>query len=183
LPEAAAELADFSRQHKPAWLQGVGRTYPDRSEEASVAATLVYFTLFGLRDGNPGDEEMARRLAAGYWACYGNPKIFKCPNGIDVTTGQAYQCTMTRCPSPAELPQWLADEVIGPEAEAVEAHIEGCAACQQALEELTGNAGARTVPEPECRDESGGDFLRRLEQTPPAGGGHRLQGPPPPAAR
>jgi hypothetical protein len=73
LPEAAAELADFSRQHKPEWLRGVGRIYPDRSEEASVAAALVYFTLFGLRDGNPGDEETARRLAADYRACYAIP--------------------------------------------------------------------------------------------------------------
>jgi hypothetical protein len=43
---------------------------------------------------------------------------------------------------------------IAVEAEAVAAPIEGCAACRQALEELTGNAGARPVPEPEGRDES-----------------------------
>jgi hypothetical protein len=73
LPEAATVLADFSRQHKPAWLGGVGRTYPDRPEEASVAAALVYFTPFDLHDGNADDEETARRLAADYQACYGIP--------------------------------------------------------------------------------------------------------------
>jgi hypothetical protein len=73
LPEAAAELADFSRQHKPAWLGGVGRTYPDRPEEASVAASLVYFTLFGLHDGDPEEEATARRLAADYRTYYGAP--------------------------------------------------------------------------------------------------------------
>jgi tetratricopeptide (TPR) repeat protein len=81
---------------------------------------------------------------------------------------------MTRCPSSAELRQLLADGLSGPEAAAVEAHIEACAACQQALEELTGNAGGRTVGEPQRRDESGGDFLRRLEQSPPT-----IDEPPP----
>jgi hypothetical protein len=59
LPEAADLLADFSRQHNPEWLRGVGRRYPSRSEEAAVAASLVYFALFGLHDGNPEDEEKA----------------------------------------------------------------------------------------------------------------------------
>jgi hypothetical protein len=54
-------------------MRGVGRLYPGRSEEASVAAALVYFTLFRLADGSPGDEETARRLAADYRACYGVP--------------------------------------------------------------------------------------------------------------
>jgi hypothetical protein len=73
LPEAAAVLADFSRQRKPAWLRGVGRLYPERSEQASVAASLVYYTLFRLRDGDPADEETSRWLAADYRACYGLP--------------------------------------------------------------------------------------------------------------
>jgi hypothetical protein len=71
LPEAATALADFSRQRKPAWLRGVGRRYPGRSEEASVAAALVYFTLFRLQEGDPEDEDTARRLSADYRACYG----------------------------------------------------------------------------------------------------------------
>jgi WD40 repeat protein/serine/threonine protein kinase len=61
----------------------------------------------------------------------------------------------------------LADRLPGPEAETVEVHVEACAACQQMLEELTGTAGTGTVREPDGRVESGGDFLRRLEQAPP----------------
>jgi hypothetical protein len=38
-----------------------------------VAAPLVYFCLFRLEDGDPEDEETARRLAADYQACYGLP--------------------------------------------------------------------------------------------------------------
>ena len=73
LPEAAAVLADFSRQHTPGWLRRLGRSYPGRSEEAAVAASLVYYCLFRLHDGNPEDEETGRRLAADYRACYGAP--------------------------------------------------------------------------------------------------------------
>jgi hypothetical protein len=73
LPDAATVLADFAREHKPEWLHGVGRLYPGRPEGASVAASLVYFTLFRLHDGNPADEETARRLAAEYRACYDLP--------------------------------------------------------------------------------------------------------------
>jgi hypothetical protein len=64
LPEAADLLADFSRRRTGEWLRGVGRRYPGRSEEAVVAASLVYFTLFRLHDGDPQDEAAARRLAA-----------------------------------------------------------------------------------------------------------------------
>jgi hypothetical protein len=73
MPEAAAELADFSRQRTGQWLRGVGRRYPGRSEKAAVAGALVYFTLFRLRDGDAADEETARRLAAESRACYGAP--------------------------------------------------------------------------------------------------------------
>jgi hypothetical protein len=38
-----------------------------------VACALVSFTLFGLHDGDPEDEETARRLAAESRACYGGP--------------------------------------------------------------------------------------------------------------
>jgi hypothetical protein len=54
-------------------VRRVGRQYPGRSEQASVAASLVYYTLFRLRDGDPGDEDTARRVAADYRACYGAP--------------------------------------------------------------------------------------------------------------
>jgi hypothetical protein len=69
LPEAATVLADFSRRSKPEWLRRVGRLYPGRSEQASVAASLLYYTLFQLRDGDRADEDTARRLTAGYRAC------------------------------------------------------------------------------------------------------------------
>jgi hypothetical protein len=73
LAQAVTVLADFSRQSKPEWLRGVGRRYPGLSEEAAVACALVYFTLFRLHDGDPGDEETAGRLAADYLACSGVP--------------------------------------------------------------------------------------------------------------
>jgi hypothetical protein len=76
LPEAATLLADFAREHKPEWLHGVERLYPGRPEESSVAASLVYLTLFGLQDGDPADEQTARRLADEYHACYDLPLTF-----------------------------------------------------------------------------------------------------------
>jgi WD40 repeat protein len=75
---------------------------------------------------------------------------------------------MTECPSSEQLRQWLADGQSGPEAEAVEAHVEACADCQQAVEDLLGNAGGRTAREPDGREEVSGDFLRRLERDPPS---------------
>jgi hypothetical protein len=75
--------------------------------------------------------------------------------------------TMNRCPSAEQLRDWLADQLPGADADALEVHVEACAVCQQTLEQLTGNAGLRKVVEPASRGESGGDFLRRLEQTPP----------------
>jgi hypothetical protein len=79
LPEAADMLADFARQRTPEWLRGVGRRYPGRSEEAAAASALVYFTMFRLHGGNTEDEETARRLAAGYRACYGVPLTLSSP--------------------------------------------------------------------------------------------------------
>src|SRR5262245_5424737 len=74
---------------------------------------------------------------------------------------------MRHCPSAEQLQALLADRLAGPEAEAVEAHVESCPACQQTLEQLTGNADARNGQEPLSRDESGGGFLHRLEREPP----------------
>jgi hypothetical protein len=76
---------------------------------------------------------------------------------------------MTRCPSFELLQEWLADRLGGIEAEAVEAHLEACPACQQSLERLTGGASARQPQGPVSRVDFGGAFLRRLEQEPPAG--------------
>jgi hypothetical protein len=73
LPEAATVLADVSRQSKPDWLRRAGRLYPGRSEQAAVAASLVNYSLFRLQDGDPSDEDTARRLTAAYRACYGVP--------------------------------------------------------------------------------------------------------------
>jgi hypothetical protein len=73
LPEAAAVLTDLGRQRRPGWLRGVRQVYPARSDEASVAASLVNYCLFRLRDRNPADEDTTRRLAADYRAGYGVP--------------------------------------------------------------------------------------------------------------
>jgi hypothetical protein len=48
------------------------------------------------------------------------------------------------CPSHKQLGQLLAEELIGPERDRLEAHIEGCAACQEALEDLTAGVPARS---------------------------------------
>src|SRR6267154_698859 len=77
------------------------------------------------------------------------------------------QILMTRCPSSEQLQRLLADRVAGPEAEAVEAHVETCAGCQQALEQLTRSPDACMSRGPVSHSQSGGDFLRRLEQRPP----------------
>src|SRR5262249_38926318 len=53
-------------------------------------------------------------------------------------------------------------------AEVVETHLEGCASCQQALEQLTAGAGgAGQGPEDQGRGDSG--FLRRLQEELPTG--------------
>jgi hypothetical protein len=75
---------------------------------------------------------------------------------------------MARCPSSELLRALLADRLSGPEAQAVEAHVETCASCQEALEQLTRADGPRTKGSP-SRDDSGGDFLRQLEREPPTG--------------
>src|SRR5262245_42441732 len=78
------------------------------------------------------------------------------------------------CPSSAELGRWLADELTSAAAANVEAHVETCAGCQQALEQLTRNPDGCMGRGPVPRGQSGGDFLHRLERRPPAG-----PGPPP----
>src|SRR4051794_32136087 len=50
---------------------------------------------------------------------------------------------MTRCPTRGELQQFLAEQLPGPGAETIEAHLESCQNCQQVLEELTANADLR----------------------------------------
>jgi eukaryotic-like serine/threonine-protein kinase len=74
---------------------------------------------------------------------------------------------MTRCPSSAELGQWLADGLARADAAAVEAHVETCVTCQQALERLTDDVAVRRDQGPVSHGESGGAFLLRLEREPP----------------
>jgi serine/threonine-protein kinase len=93
---------------------------------------------------------------------------------------------MMHCPSSDRLQQLLADRLAGADAEAVEAHVETCSSCQQALEKLTGDADSRNQKQADPPDDDsrplsdplrregvveapGGDFLRRLEKQPPAG--------------
>jgi serine/threonine-protein kinase len=93
---------------------------------------------------------------------------------------------MMHCPSSDRLRRLLADRLAGADAAAVEAHVETCSCCQQALEELTGGADSRDrrraappddggrplaapLPPEGVAEGSGGDFLRRLEKRPPAG--------------
>ncbi len=75
---------------------------------------------------------------------------------------------MTHCPSSEQLQRLLADQLAGSEAEAIEAHVETCAGCQQALEQLTSSPDAFMGRGPVSCGDSGGDFLRRLERCPPA---------------
>jgi hypothetical protein len=79
---------------------------------------------------------------------------------------------MTGCPTPEELRQLLEEPEDGTQAAAFTAHLEGCRACQEALEQLTG-AGARPDPTPAVPVSDDGPpptlvgegaFLRRLEQ-------------------
>src|SRR5262245_26382934 len=72
---------------------------------------------------------------------------------------------MKRCPSSAELGSWLAGELAG--AEGVDAHIEACATCQQALERLTDDVAVGKGRAPASESEAGEDFLLRLERGPP----------------
>jgi serine/threonine protein kinase len=63
----------------------------------------------------------------------------------------------------------LADWLSGPEAQAVEAHVESCASCQEALERLTGGTVTPKKEGSPSGSESGGAFLRRLEGEAPTG--------------
>src|SRR5262245_27000120 len=74
---------------------------------------------------------------------------------------------MTQCPSSEELGQWLADGLAGAEGADVEAHVETCVTCQQALERLTDDVALRKDRGTPAPGESGGDFLLRLERAPP----------------
>ena len=75
---------------------------------------------------------------------------------------------MSRCPATELLQQLLADQLAGPQADALETHVEACPACQQALEQLTGSTGDRRGEASAAQEEAGTAFLRRLEREYPA---------------
>jgi hypothetical protein len=90
---------------------------------------------------------------------------------------------MTPCPSTEQLLRLLADQLAAPDADTLEAHVDGCAFCQQTLEELTGSGCAGQGRGPEPLGESGEDFLHRLERQPPPDPSVRRNGGPEPACR
>ena len=77
---------------------------------------------------------------------------------------------MNRCPSRDELGRLLAEDLDGPEASAVETHVQSCSKCQACLAELAGTPLCpSSVPSPpEARpraSEPAPEFLRRLHRT------------------
>jgi formylglycine-generating enzyme required for sulfatase activity len=82
---------------------------------------------------------------------------------------------MALCPSREQLEHLLADRQSSAEGRAVEAHVEACLACQQALEQITAAAaclarpsdGQDSLTEPPRNGSE--EFLRRLQQFPPTG--------------
>jgi WD40 repeat protein len=72
------------------------------------------------------------------------------------------------CPTQEELRLLLTEDLAGPDAAALEAHVESCAICQRTLEELTSkNSLLTSVADQTWVNKSGGEFLRKLERTPP----------------
>src|SRR5262245_3520317 len=76
------------------------------------------------------------------------------------------------CPPPDELSRLLAEQLSGPERDAIEAHVEGCSTCQDWLAGQVGTppalSAARASVSPECMPpEPGAEFLDRLKRLPP----------------
>src|SRR5262249_54563922 len=86
------------------------------------------------------------------------------------------------CPSSKELGQLLAEELIGPERDRVEAHVEGCAACQETLEGLTAVVPAKSPALESTTWDRGPpanstpSFLDQLAHQTPASGLNPLRG-------
>jgi WD40 repeat protein/serine/threonine protein kinase len=79
---------------------------------------------------------------------------------------------MTPCPPDEQLTALLADGLTEAERDAVARHVEGCAACQGRLADLTGGDAETWLragrPEPGCAAEEG--VVHRLKRRAPAGG-------------
>jgi serine/threonine protein kinase len=89
---------------------------------------------------------------------------------------------MMRCPLPEQLRDWLTDRLTSAEAEAIDTHVQTCAACQQTLEQLTRETDSAQDGSPAPGTNSGADFLRRLEQAVPSGPVPRPPTPESPSA-
>jgi WD40 repeat protein len=80
---------------------------------------------------------------------------------------------MSRCPSREQLALLLAEQLACPQAGAVEAHVQTCARCQEALDELS-RRPATEAPrpgakqEPTMGEEPASAFLHRLREAVPA---------------
>jgi hypothetical protein len=79
---------------------------------------------------------------------------------------------MQPCPPRPELERLLARQINDPERAALERHVEGCAACQEALEGLTRSPDVEDWQRLHRDDAAtcppqAGTFLRRLRQVPP----------------
>jgi WD40 repeat protein len=80
---------------------------------------------------------------------------------------------MSCCPSREQFALLLAEKLTDPEAGAVEAHVQGCFSCQEALEELsrppsTERPGPDAGEWPTLTEEPSPDFLHRLREAVPA---------------
>src|SRR5262249_17380955 len=79
--------------------------------------------------------------------------------------GDAKGRAMNRCPEQHQLELLLAEQLTDAQRAALEARVEGCGACQQALQRLAGGpAGPSDQYPPAARPSPGTDLLRRLEE-------------------
>jgi WD40 repeat protein len=76
---------------------------------------------------------------------------------------------MTGCPGREQLRQLLAEQLGAAEGAALEAHVEGCAVCQESLARLSDGEDTGAPPPPTGVPESDADFVRRLGEQPPPG--------------
>src|SRR5262245_9331867 len=77
-----------------------------------------------------------------------------------------------QCPPPDELDRLLAEQLSGPQRDAVEAHVESCSPCQERLDRRVGSPPALSAsraggPHEGATLEPDAGFLDRLGQLPP----------------